>query len=140
MSVTRLVLSIIVLAVSLFSSNAIAQIGTVSGVQNRLTYLPGDSLQVNKIDATVINNTQDSLTFRVIAEWSGDDIWVTLGQRELKPMASGTLGSFSTADLAGSAPAYVCELRLVAIKDLGTPQETWSVVDTQVFGFNREGN
>jgi hypothetical protein len=140
MSVTRLVLSIIVLAVSLFSSNAIAQIGTVSGVQNRLTYLPGDSLQVNKIDATVINNTQDSLTFRVIAEWSGDDIWVTLGQRELKPMASGTLGSFSTADLAGSAPAYVCELRLVAIKDLGTPQETWSLVDTQVFGFNREGN
>jgi len=108
----------------------IAQIGTVSGVQNRLTYLPGDSLQVNKIDATVINNTQDSLTFRVIAEWSGDDTWVTLGQRELKPMASGTLGSFSTADLAGNAPAYVCELRLVAIKDLGTPQETWSVVDT----------
>jgi hypothetical protein len=80
------------------------------------------------------------LTFRVIAEWSGDDIWVNLGQRELKPMASGTLGTFSTADLAGSAPAYVCDIRLVAIKDLGTPQETWSLVDTQVFGFHREGN
>ena len=138
MSDNRLVASVILLIISLCSSNAIAQIGTVSGVQNRQTYLPGDSLQVNEITATVFNNTQEPLSFRVIANWSGDSTWINLGQRALNPFASGTLGTYSTVELAENIPTYLCEVRLVAIRDLGQPYETWSSVDVQTFGFIRE--